>query len=83
MRFTSSVLLLAATGLAAQVAGASIGSPAHEAARGLEDPVALREVNHNRRQLRRRQNRFGGGNRFGGNSGRNRGGNTGNTGGNT
>ncbi|KFY22620.1 hypothetical protein V493_06456, partial [Pseudogymnoascus sp. VKM F-4281 (FW-2241)] len=50
MRFTSSVLILAATGLAAQVAGASIGSPADEALRGLEDPIALREINHNRRQ---------------------------------
>lgn len=69
MRFTSSVLLLAATGLAAQVAGASIGSHAHEVARGLEDPVAVREINHSRRQLRRRQNRFGGGNRSGGNNG--------------
>lgn len=88
MRFTSSVLLLAATGLAAQVSAASIYSPAYDVARDVKDPIAQRDMNHRRRHLKRQnrnQNAGNGGNQNGGNQNagnQNAGNNAGNNGGN-
>lgn len=70
MRFSTSVLLLAATGLAAQVSGASIPA-AMDVARSAEDPIAMRDINHRRRHLRRQNNRQQGANNNNNNAGAN------------